>query len=134
MTRPNEFQEGYIAIQNVPYLRESPQDLGSGGVLAKGQLVWLQTMFDAEEQPISISAFVDGIGIISVDPRLLAVANPGVSILMDRVARLEKLVCHLLRRNEELRMALREASAVDRDNATLSGDNSSGRLPAAFAE
>jgi len=120
MTKPNEFWEVYIAIQNIPYSRESPQGLASGGVLAKGQLVWVQTMIDAEERPISISAFVDNIGIISLDPRWLAVAkfadsevadNPSGTVLMDRVARLEELVCHLLRRNEELRMALRESSA-----------------------
>ena len=111
MTRPNEFREVYIAIQNIPYLREYPQDFASGGVLAKGQLVWVQTMFDAEERQNSISAFVDDIGIISLDTRWLAVANPDVSGLMDRVASLEELVCHLLRRNEELRMALREPSA-----------------------
>ena len=121
MTKPHEFREVYIAIQNIPYYRES-QDLASGGVLAKGQLVWVQTMFDAEERPISISAFVDDIGIISLDPRWLAVAkctdgeiadNPVVTVLMDRVASLEELICHLLRRNEELRMALRESSGAD---------------------
>jgi hypothetical protein len=120
MTRPNEFREVYVAIQNIPYLRESPQDLAGGGVLAKGQLVWIQTMFDAEERPNSISGFVDDIGIISLDPRCLADAkftdseeadNPGVTVLMDRVAGLEELVCYLLRRNEELRMALRESSS-----------------------
>jgi hypothetical protein len=120
MTKPDEFREAYVAIQNIPYLRESPQDLAGGGVLAKGQLVWIQTMFDAEERPISISAFVDDIGIISLDARWLAVAkftnsevadNPGVTVLIDRIASLEELVCHLLRRNEELRMALRESSS-----------------------
>ena len=120
MTKPNEFREVYLAIQNIPYLRESPQDLASGGVLAKGQLVWVQTTDDAEERPNSISAFVDDIGIISLDPRWLAVAkftegevadNPGVTVLTDRLASLEELVCHLLRRNEELRMALHESSA-----------------------
>jgi hypothetical protein len=120
MTKPNEFREVYLTIQNIPYLRESPQNLARGGVLAKGQLVWVQTMFDMEERPISISAFVDDIGIISLDPQWLAVAkftdgevadNPGVTVLMDRVASLEELVCHLLRRNEELRMTLHESSA-----------------------
>ena len=119
MTKPSEFREVYIAIQNIPYLRESPQELVSGGVLAKGQLVWVQTMFNAEERP-TISAFVDDVGVISLDARWLAVAkftdyaqadNPSVAVLMDREARLEELVCHLLRRNEELRMALLESSA-----------------------
>ena len=75
MTKPDEFREAYVAIQNIPYLRESPQDLASGGVLAKGQLVWVQTMFDAEERPNSISAFVDDVGVISLDARWLAVAK-----------------------------------------------------------
>ena len=123
MTKPNEFREVYLAIQNIPYLRESHQDLASGGVLARGQLVWVQTTNDAEERSNSISAFVDDIGIISLDPRWLAVAkftdgevtdNPGVTVLMDRVASLEELVCHLLRRNEELRMALHDSGYESR--------------------
>jgi len=74
-----------------------------------------------EERPNSISAFVDDIGIILLDPRLLAIAKSidskvaddlGVTDLMDRVTSLEELVCYLLRRNEELRMALRESSAA----------------------
>jgi hypothetical protein len=119
MTKPSEFREVYIATQNIPYLRESPQELVSGGVLAKGQLVWVQTIFDAEERP-TISAFVDDVGVISLDARWLTAAKftdyavadiPGVAVLMDRVTRLEELVCHLLRRNEELRTALCESSA-----------------------
>lgn len=39
--------------------------------------------------------------------------NPGVTVLMDRVASLEELICDLLRQNEELRMALRESARVD---------------------
>ena len=121
MTKPDKFREGYIAIQNIPYLRKSPQNLVSGGVLCKGQLVWVQTMFEMEERPNSISAFVDDIGIILLDPRWLAIAKSidskvaddlGVTDLMDRVTSLEELVCYLLRRNEELRMALRESSAA----------------------
>jgi hypothetical protein len=75
MVKPDEFREAYVAMQNIPYLRESPQDLAGGGVLAKGQLVWIQTMFHAEERPTSIFAFVDDIGIISLDARWLAVAK-----------------------------------------------------------
>jgi hypothetical protein len=52
-----------------------PPDFGTGGVLAKGELVWVRTLFDAEKRPISISAFVDDIGIISLDPRWLVAAR-----------------------------------------------------------
>jgi hypothetical protein len=110
MARPHEFREACIAIRNIPYLRVSPPHFASEGVLAKGTLVWVQTMIGAEERPTSISAFVDDFGIISLDPRWLAFANPDVSVLMDQIASLEKLVCHLLRRNEELRMALHESA------------------------
>ena len=72
MARPHEFREVYIATRNLPYLRIYPPDCASGGVLAKGQLVWVQTGFDAEDRPVSISAFVDDIGIVSLDPQLLA--------------------------------------------------------------
>ena len=74
MTRPHEFQEGYIAIQSIPYIRVSPRDLGRSGVLAKGQFVWVRTRFDAE-RPISISAFVDHIGVVSLDPEWLVAAK-----------------------------------------------------------
>ena len=75
MTRPHEFREVYIATRNLPYLRISPPDCASGGVLAKGQLVWVQTGFDAEDRPVSIPAFVDHIGIISLDPQWLVAAK-----------------------------------------------------------
>jgi hypothetical protein len=75
MTRPQEFQKAYRATRNTPYLRGSPLALASGGVLAQGKLVWLQSTFSAETRPISISAFVDDIGIITLDPRWLAIAN-----------------------------------------------------------
>ena len=86
MARPHEFREAAIAIRNIPYIRVSPQDFASEGVLAKGKLVWVQTMIGAKERPISISAFVDDIGIILLDPRWLAIANSDVSVLMDRVS------------------------------------------------
>jgi hypothetical protein len=49
--RPKEFQNAYVAIQNIPYLRDSPEEGSGGGVLAKGELVWLPTLFDKEERP-----------------------------------------------------------------------------------
>jgi len=69
VTRPAEFQEAYIATQNIPYLRASPHYLArSGGVLAKGQLIWVHTMSDIRQRPHSIFAFVDDIGLVSLDP------------------------------------------------------------------
>ena len=62
--RPEEFQNAYVAIQNIPCLRESPEEGPGGGVLARRELVWLPTLFDKEERPPPIYAFAEDIGII----------------------------------------------------------------------
>ena len=74
MVKPSAFQNSFVALSNTPYL--CSDDLGkektaSGGVLSRGQIVWLRDIFNPFSRPRSTTAFVEGIGLISVDPRWL---------------------------------------------------------------
>jgi hypothetical protein len=44
----------------------------TGGVLGKGQTVWVQSLAKTRKRPITITAYVEDIGIVSVDPHYLA--------------------------------------------------------------
>ena len=70
MTRPSTFQHPYIAIRNTPYLA-SAGGHNSGGVLAKGQVVWMGEVAIHCKAPQTVIVFVDGLGIVSLDPRSL---------------------------------------------------------------
>ncbi len=75
MLKPQLFQKQHIATRNLPYivmedsLREA---IDAGGVLGSGQVVWTETAFPARPRPHTAMAFVDGIGMVRVDPRWLA--------------------------------------------------------------
>jgi hypothetical protein len=69
--KPEEFQEAYVAIRHLPYLRESSHNIAGGGVLAQGQQVWIRSMDESEPEQNSIYAFVEDIGIVALDPRWL---------------------------------------------------------------
>ncbi len=74
MLKPQIFQQANVAIRNLPYtvLQESLRDsIDSGGVLGSGQLVWTESSFTVRPRPCSAIAFVDGIGMVCVDPRWL---------------------------------------------------------------
>lgn len=74
MLRPQVFQQANVAVRNLPYtvLEESLRDsIDTGGVLGSGQLVWTEMSFTASPRPHSAIGFVDGIGMILVDPRWL---------------------------------------------------------------
>lgn len=74
MLKPQGFQQENVAIRNLPYiamedsLRES---LDAGGVLGSGQVVWTEATVAARPRPHSAMAYVDGIGVVRVDPRWL---------------------------------------------------------------
>ena len=74
MIKPQAFQVRYITLQNLPYTFGEPQRANTavGGVLSKGRLVWAQRPYDLGEHGGSAAAFVDDIGIISLDPRWLS--------------------------------------------------------------
>ena len=74
MNRPQEFQAACRAAQNMPYRFVSgffDDTADSGGVLSKGQLVWTCREENRTRRTISIKAFVDDLGVISLDSRWL---------------------------------------------------------------
>jgi hypothetical protein len=76
MFRPDVFKQPYCAIRAVPYLcgDGSAQD-SSGGVLGRGQTVWTKEAYESKGYPASAVAFVDGVGIVSLDTRWLVRAD-----------------------------------------------------------
>ena len=74
MNRPQEFQAACRAAQNMPYRfasGSSDDAADSGGVLGKGQLVWTCRRENTPGSTSFISAFVDDLGVISLDSRWL---------------------------------------------------------------
>lgn len=85
MTKPENFGQTRVLKQNMPYQCQSQHTAGmplSGGVLGKGQVVWVEPPPDGTRLPSrrgsrSISGYVEDIGVISLDPRFLAHATNG---------------------------------------------------------
>lgn len=78
MNKPQQFQTACLAIRNTPYVfavESFEATAHSGGVLGQGQLVWTARVYDSTEDLLSIAAFVDDIGVISLDPRSLMKAD-----------------------------------------------------------
>ena len=70
MNRPQEFQAACRAAQNMPYRfasGSSDDAADSGGVLGKGQLVWTCRKDNTTGRAVPITAFVDDLGMISLD-------------------------------------------------------------------
>ncbi len=78
MSRPEAFHQQYVALHNIPYLCGDGSGSGtpsSGGVLGRGQMVWTEEIRQPSTPAKPTAAFVEGIGIISLDPRWLARAD-----------------------------------------------------------
>ena len=78
MFKPEAFQQPYVALRNIPYQCGDPSAKGatpSGGVLGRGQTVWTKENYELKTYPRTTTAFVDDIGIISLDPRWLVRAD-----------------------------------------------------------
>jgi hypothetical protein len=77
MLRPEAFQQPFVALRNIPYLCGGPesQDQAQGGVLCMGQTV--RTRFSAvpDRRIRSEAAFVEGVGIVSLNPHWLIPAS-----------------------------------------------------------
>jgi hypothetical protein len=78
MLRPKMFTKPYVAFRHIPYicgpdvLSQAP---ASGGVLAKGQTVWTKEVFVPKQCPQMATAFVEDIGIVSLNPSWLVSAS-----------------------------------------------------------
>ncbi len=78
VSRPAEYEQACVAKRNVPYQRSVVNFQGqpmTEGVLVKGRVVWVQKAKPAKGRPVP--AYVEGLGIVSVDPRYLAQAGTG---------------------------------------------------------
>lgn len=75
MLRPELFQRSYVVFRNCPYFTSDSPELfdAMGGVLSRGQVVWLEGL--EGKHPRSVTAFVDEIGLVSLDPRVLVPAD-----------------------------------------------------------
>ena len=75
MRKPEAFQNPYVTLRPVAYVRgdgSSREDYGSSGVLGGGARVWIKDYRELAARSRSTVAFVEDIGIISLDPRCLA--------------------------------------------------------------
>lgn len=71
MTKPRDYDEARVTVQNITYQFEEEMSDGpsmAGGVLGKGQVVWIKK---CRAFASSISAYVRGVGLITVDSRFL---------------------------------------------------------------
>ena len=73
MVKPETFQKPCVALRHVPYLFE--ENSPTGGVLGRGQTVWVQNDCDPQKAPHAARAFVENVGVVSLDPRWLVSAD-----------------------------------------------------------
>lgn len=81
MLRPADFTKPHKTTNVTPYqMIASPSDLperssSNGGVFHRGQLVWVQESPKPVSLPHTTIGFVDGLGHILIDPRVLRLAE-----------------------------------------------------------
>jgi hypothetical protein len=80
-SRPTAFHEQYIATRHVPYrfIESRQHPSSSGGVLQEGQAVWLAQAVQRTELAWRVEAFVEDIGLVSLDRRLIKRGDGSVS-------------------------------------------------------
>ena len=80
MLKPQLFQQANVTVRNLPYtvLEGSFRDsIDTGGVLGSGQLVWTEDSVSIRPRLHIAVCFVDGIGMVHVDPRWLVALRAG---------------------------------------------------------
>ncbi|MBE7157991.1 MAG: hypothetical protein INR62_06085 [Rhodospirillales bacterium] len=77
MLKPDAFQKPFVALRNIPYLYGEPasRDHLQGGVLRQGQTVWTKSTAVPSREVRSEAAFVEGVGVVSLDPHWLIPAE-----------------------------------------------------------
>lgn len=70
MNRPHDYDEVRVTVRNMAYQCEKEHSNGmhTGGVLSKGQVVWIRK---SPAFAYEISAYVEGVGLVMIDPRFL---------------------------------------------------------------
>ncbi len=80
MPPPQTFRQPHVALRNLPYDSAEaafPEAFSLGGVLGSGQVVWTEQAYASRTRPQSTLAFVEGIGMVLVDPYwLTCVSTP----------------------------------------------------------
>ncbi len=77
MLRPSDFSKPHKTTNVTPYqMIASPSDLpergsSNGGVFHRGQIVWIQESPAPISVPHTTIGFVDGLGHVLIDPRVL---------------------------------------------------------------
>ena len=82
MVKPAIFQQPYVTARNMPYVytdESVSNQFALEGVLCSGQIVWIGEADTSRARPRSAVGFVDGIGIVVVDPRWLTRAQAPVT-------------------------------------------------------
>ena len=78
MDKPEAFGQANVALHNIPYVcgdGSTGQVSSFGGVLQRGRTVWTVETYHPQRRPLSVAAFVDDLGIVSLDPRWLIRAD-----------------------------------------------------------
>lgn len=85
MLRPSDFSKPHRTTNITPYqMIASPADLpergsSNGGVFHRGQVVWIQESPAPTWMPHTAVGFVDGLGHVLIDPRILRSADATAS-------------------------------------------------------
>lgn len=73
--KPAEYRHSCTVSKQIPYHVVDTSTKGTQpgvGVLAAGRVVWLNQELTSASGTASVQAFVDGVGVISVDPSSLS--------------------------------------------------------------
>jgi hypothetical protein len=74
MFTPESFIIRYVTSRNMPYGVEetsTPNMLSGGGVLKKGQAVWLKEALNEKSREAAVPAYVEELGVVLLDARFL---------------------------------------------------------------
>ncbi|MGI4830544.1 MAG: hypothetical protein ACRYFU_20445 [Janthinobacterium lividum] len=78
MAKPDIFQKRHVTLQTIPYLCgdiSSARVSLDGGVLARGEVVWTIEEVELTRSAKLTCAFVESVGIISLEPARLVRAG-----------------------------------------------------------
>ena len=78
MSKPEAFQHEYITLNTLPYScgeSKVATTSFSGGVLRRGETVWVENDCAPRHSSKSTTAYVDGVGVITVNPERLVKAD-----------------------------------------------------------
>lgn len=72
--RPENYRQACTVLSDIHYEVQPGAPKGthaSSGILHKGRVVWIQKKPEESKAESVVSAYAEGVGIISLDPRLL---------------------------------------------------------------